>query len=122
MSLFDFGSKQDFYICPSDCGDVNPYFATHDTFTFGESAEKPPELDSWKKKKIFSQKRELNQKLQDKLSSTDESTPKPDNSIELDKLRKQAIEAYKLLREKMRKLNTQPNMNIISLYKLKKVV
>lgn len=111
----EFGSRSDGYIRPSDRGDVKPYFASHESLAFGETAERPPELDQWKekldkKKKLAQQRSELTSKLklQDKLSPPEngaESTKQPDTSIEMEKLRKQAIEAYKQLREKRRKLN-----------------
>lgn len=90
-----FGSRSDGFIRPSDRSDSSEQFKRSEPIGFGETAETPPDLALWKDK--------LAQKAQKMTKKPAKVALKTQNSVELEKIRSQAIEAYKQIKEKRRK-------------------
>lgn len=90
-----FGSRADGVIRPSDRGDSSEQFKRTEHIEFGATAETPPDLGLWKEK--------LALKAQKMTKKSNETAPKKQNSVEVEKIRLQAIEAYKQIKEKRRK-------------------
>jgi hypothetical protein len=90
-----FGSRSDGYIRPSDRDDSRDTFRRAESGHFGDTAETPPDLATWKDK--------LASKAKKLVRSAAAATIKKPNSVEVEKIRLQAIEAYKQVKEKRRK-------------------
>ncbi len=84
-----FGSRSDGFIRHSDRIDNVDHFQKNDFVQFGETAQTPPDLSSWK------------DKLKTKVKFKHHVPIK--NSVEIEKLRLQAIEAYKQIKERRKK-------------------
>ncbi len=84
-----FGSRFDGFIRHSDRIDNVDHFRTNDVVKFGETAQNPPDLSSWKDKLKTKTKVKNNVPIK--------------NSVEVEKLRLQAIEAYKQIKERRKK-------------------
>lgn len=86
-----FGSRADGFIRPSDRSDSAEQFKSKETIKFGETAQTPPDLSGWK------------DKLKKKKTTDLKHTTPQKNSVEVEKLRLQAIEAYKQVKERRKK-------------------